>query len=50
MKCLDNMCQEAAIENDSFEGVLIRTCKNGHRTGKYAESEEVKTTMLHEAA
>ncbi len=50
MKCLDNKCLEEAVENEVYNGVPVRTCKNGHRTAKYVEDTEVKSPKFHEAA
>ncbi len=49
MKCLDNACNSEAVEDEVYEGIAIRTCKNGHRTGVAPEDKE-QMTNLHEAA
>lgn len=33
MNCLDPKCIEVTEDTEWVQGVLIRTCKNGHRTG-----------------
>lgn len=38
MKCFDPMCDEEAVESGVYGSVSIRTCKSGHRTGKYVEA------------
>lgn len=49
MKCLDKVCLEEAIELEVYNGVPIRTCKNGHRTGKIEDKEQVITWIIEAA-